>query len=61
MNRSSLDRERQVAMRHRLGTQSVADDTPIDVVQKVLGHAASETTSIDVQAEKQRVLEIAGY
>jgi integrase len=50
------------AMRHTLGTQSVADQVPVDVVQKVLGHASLQTTSIYVQAEKKRVLEeVAGY
>ena len=50
------------AMRHTFGTQSVADDVPVDVVQKVLGHASLQTTSIYVQAEKKRVLEeVAGY
>ena len=50
------------AFRHTFGTQSVADDVPVDVVQKVLGHASLQTTSIYVQAEKQRVLEeVAGY
>jgi integrase len=45
------------AMRHTFGTLSVADDAPVDVVQKVLGHASLQTTSIYVQAEKKRVLE----
>ena len=34
------------AMRHTFGTQSVADEVPVDVVQKVLGHASLQTTSI---------------
>ncbi len=50
------------AMRHTFGTQSAADEVPVDVVQKVLGHASLQTTSIYVQAEKKRVLEeVAGY
>jgi integrase len=50
------------AFRHTFGTQSVADDVPVDIVQKVLGHASLQTTTIYVQAEKQRVLEeLAGY
>jgi integrase len=49
------------AMRHTFGTQSVADEVPVDVVQKVLGHASLQTTRY-VQAEKKRVLEaVAGY
>ncbi|BCZ85749.1 hypothetical protein PTKU64_94240 (plasmid) [Paraburkholderia terrae] len=50
------------AFRHTFGTQSVADEVPVDVVQKVLGHASLQTTTIYVQAEKQRVLaEVAAY
>ncbi|EKS72029.1 site-specific integrase [Caballeronia zhejiangensis] len=50
------------AFRHTFGTQSVADEVPVDVVQKVLGHASLQTTTIYVQAEKKRMLEeIAGY
>ncbi|SAL00158.1 integrase [Caballeronia arationis] len=58
----SLDERRRLgqanahAFRHTFGTQSVADDVPVDVVQKVLGHASLQTT-IYVQAEKQRVVE----
>jgi integrase len=45
-----------------MGAQSVADEAPVDVVQKVLGHALLATTTIYMQAEKQRVLEeVAGY
>jgi hypothetical protein len=28
------------------GTQSVADEVPIDVAQKVLGHASLQTTAL---------------
>ncbi|WP_238218446.1 site-specific integrase [Caballeronia novacaledonica] len=50
------------AFRHTFGTCSVADEVPVDVVQKVLGHASLQTTTIYVQAEKQRVLEeVASY
>jgi integrase len=45
------------AFRHTFGSRSVANDVPVDVVQKVLGHASLQTTTIYVQAEKQRVLE----
>ncbi|WP_248324880.1 site-specific integrase [Caballeronia sp. Sq4a] len=45
------------AFRHTFGTQSVADEVPVDVVQKVLGHASLQTTTLYVQAEKQRVVE----
>ncbi|VXC90599.1 Integrase (fragment) [Burkholderia sp. 8Y] len=55
--RVRLGRANAHAFRHTFGTQSVADDVPVDVVQKVLGHASLQTTTIYVQAEKQRVLE----
>ncbi|WP_309243996.1 tyrosine-type recombinase/integrase [Caballeronia sp. EK] len=45
------------AFRHTFGTQSVANEVPVDVVQKVLGHASLQMTTIYVQAEKQRVVE----
>jgi integrase len=45
------------AFRHTFGTQSVAEEVPVDVVQKVLGHASLQTTTLYVQAEKQRVVE----
>ena len=44
------------AFRHTFGTQAVAEDVPLDVVQKVLGHTSLQTTSIYVQAEEQRML-----
>ncbi|WP_133118015.1 site-specific integrase [Burkholderia ubonensis] len=48
--------------RHTFGTQAVANDVPLDVVQKVLGHASLQTTSIYVQAEQQRVIaEVSRY
>jgi integrase len=48
------------AFRHTFGTQSIAADVPLDVVQKVLGHRSLGTTSIYVQAEKQRMLKTVG-
>jgi integrase len=60
--RARLGRANAHAFRHTFGTQSVADEVPVDVVQKVLGHASLATTTIYVQAEKKRVLEeVAGY
>lgn len=44
------------AFRHTFGTQAVANEVPLDVVQKVLGHASLQTTSIYVQAEQQRIV-----
>jgi integrase len=32
---------------------------PIDVVQRILGHASLQTTSIYVRAERQRMLDAA--
>ena len=42
------------ALRHTFGTQAAAGEVPLDVIQKVLGHASLQTTTIYVQAEKQR-------
>ena len=42
------------AFRHTFGTQAVAGEVPLDVVQKALGHSSLQTTTIYVQAEKQR-------
>ncbi|WP_250517740.1 site-specific integrase [Caballeronia sp. INDeC2] len=63
MDNLSLDERRQLgqanahALRHTFASHSVADDVPVDVVQKVLGHASLQTTTLYVQAEKQRVVE----
>jgi len=45
------------AFRHTFGTLSVAQGLPLDVLQRVLGHASLQTTSIYVQAERQRSIE----
>ena len=42
------------AFRHTFGTLAVAGEVPLDVVQKLLGHASLQTTTIYVQAEKKR-------
>jgi len=44
------------AFRHTFGTHAAANDVPLDVVQRVLGHASLQTTSIYVQAEQQRMM-----
>jgi len=44
------------SLRHTFGTHAAAEDVPLDVVQKILGHASLQTTSIYVQAEKHRML-----
>lgn len=64
MDDLSLDERRQLrqANAHALRrhsrcafpTESFADEVPVAVVQKVLGHAWLQTTTIYVQAEKQR-------
>lgn len=48
------------AFRHTFGTQAVAGEVPLDVVQKVLGHASLQTTTIYVQAEKKRSIDELG-
>ncbi|SOE97148.1 Site-specific recombinase XerD [Burkholderia sp. D7] len=45
------------AFRHTFGTQTVARGMPIDVAQRILGHASLQTTSIYVRAERQRMLD----
>jgi integrase len=47
------------AFRHTFGTRAVARNMPIDVVQRILGHASLQTTSIYVHAERQRMLDAA--
>ena len=45
------------SFRHTFGTQSVADGMPIDVAQRIMGHASPATTAIYIQAEKRRMIE----
>lgn len=42
------------ALRHTFATVAVGQDVPLDVMQKLLGHASLDTTSIYVQAERKR-------
>lgn len=44
------------AFRHTFGTLAAANEVPIDVVQRVLGHQSIQTTSIYLQAEKRRMM-----
>lgn len=44
------------SFRHTFGTQAAAEDVPVDVIQKMLGHKSLQTTSLYVQAEKRRML-----
>lgn len=45
------------AFRHTFGTIAAAKELPLDVLQKMLGHASLQTTSIYVQAERKRSIE----
>ncbi len=42
------------ALRHTFGKQAVATGMNLDVVQKLLGHASLQTTSVYVTAEQRR-------
>ena len=43
--------------RHTFGSMAVAKDLPLDVTQKIMGHASLGTTSIYVQTETTRMVE----
>lgn len=50
------------AFRHTFGSHAAAQEVPLDVLQKVLGHASLQTTTIYVQAEKKRsILEMGRF
>lgn len=53
--RRQLARTSSHALRHTFGTQTVADGVPLDVAQRVLGHASFQTTTVYVTAEQRRV------
>jgi integrase len=44
------------AFRHTFGTEAMAHDVPLDVVQRILGHQPLQTTTIYVRAEHERML-----
>lgn len=55
------DQEREIlrhrathALRHTFASVAVSRDVPLDVMQRLLGHASLDTTSIYVQAERKR-------
>jgi integrase len=44
------------ALRHTFATHAVANEMPVDVLQRLLGHASLQTTSLYVRAERARGL-----
>ncbi|WP_244135144.1 site-specific integrase [Burkholderia sp. BCC0322] len=52
--RQQLARTSPHALRHTFGTQTVAAGVPLDVAQRVLGHASLQTTTVYVTAEQRR-------
>jgi integrase/recombinase XerD len=60
--RRQLARTSPHALRHTFGTQSVAADVPLDVVQRIMGHASLQTTTTYVTAERRRMrVEVSKY
>jgi site-specific recombinase XerD len=55
--RELLRRAAPHAFRHTFATQAAAKLMPVDVLQRTLGHAFLQTTSIYVQAERARSIE----
>lgn len=55
--RELLKRAAPHALRHTFATRAAADKMPTDVLQRLLGHANLQTTSIYVQAERARGIE----
>ncbi|MGY8527578.1 phage integrase family protein [Paracidovorax citrulli] len=53
--RRKLDATTPHAFRHTFGTQAAASDVPLDVIQRVMGHASLQTTTTYVTAERQRM------
>ena len=61
-DRDILRRSGAHAFRHTFGTLAAANEVPLDVLQRALGHASLNTTTIYVQAEKQRsIVELAKW
>lgn len=58
--RALLKRAGLHAFRHTFGTIAAAHALPLDVLQRVMGHASLQTTSIYVQAERRRSIEEMG-
>lgn len=57
VERDILRRAAPHAFRHTFGSQSVATGMPLDVLQRLMGHVSLSTTSIYVQAERDRSIE----
>ena len=47
-------------LRHMFGTQAAAAQIPLDVLQRIMGHASLQTTTIYIQTEKRRSIEEMG-
>jgi integrase len=58
--RALLRRAGLHAFRHTFGTIAAANALPLDVLQRVMGHASLGTTSLYVQAERARSIEEMG-
>ncbi|CAM3438687.1 MULTISPECIES: phage integrase family protein [Cupriavidus] len=54
--RDLLRRAAPHALRHTFATHAVANEMPADVLQRLLGHASLQTTSLYVRAERARGL-----
>lgn len=57
LERALLKRVAPHALRHTFATQSAAKKMPVDVLQRLLGHAHMQTTTIYVNAERNRSIE----
>lgn len=61
----SVDEKRKLAtttphaFRHTFGTEAMAHEVPLDVIQRILGHLSLQTTTIYVQAEHQCMIQAA--
>ena len=58
--RAALLRAAPHAFRHTFGTKAASKDMPMDVLQRLMGHASMQTTSIYVQAERARSISEVG-
>lgn len=56
-NRNALLALHPHALRHTFATSAAAKQMPLDVLSRLLGHVSIDTTSIYVQAERERSIE----